>query len=311
MESADHLIHVAAERSGVSVHLIRVWEKRYGAVRPKRTGTNRRLFSDSDIERLTLLRQSTETGHNIGNVATLPIDRLRSLANAAGLNRSHTNGISTAQKFHDRCLEAIREFNARDLEEQLRGALVSLGHQGLLRQVAAPLAQTIGELWRSGVVTAAHEHFLTAGLKVFLGNVAGQFAISQGSPAIVIATPSGQLHELGAVMINAAAAQVGWRTTYLGASLPAAEIAGAAVGSGATAVALSIVYPEDDPYLPAELIRLRSFLPDEVKILSGGRGAAAYNETLARIGALQPDGIDAFSQQLDVLRKLRSAGSNS
>ena len=99
--------------------------------------------------------------------------------------------------------------------------------------------------------------------------------------------------------------QLGWRTTYLGASLPAAEIAGAAVQSKAVAVAISIVYPEDDPRLSHELVNLRRFLPLEIKILTGGRGAAAYSETLTRIGAIQPADLDAFSQQLDALRKLK------
>ncbi|MDP9097364.1 MAG: cobalamin B12-binding domain-containing protein [Verrucomicrobiota bacterium] len=57
-------------------------------------------------------------------------------------------------------------------------------------------------------------------MKVFLGNTAGQFATSSAAPFIVVATPAGQLHELGAVMINAVAAQLGWRTIYLGANPP-------------------------------------------------------------------------------------------
>ena len=302
MESADHLIHVASERSGLSVHVIRIWEKRYGAVKPKRTDTKRRHYSDNDIERLTLLRQATEAGHNIGNVATRSTDELRSLAGAATLRRD-PEATSPAQKFHDQCLEAVRKFDGDELDEQLRHALVSLGHQGLLRQVAAPLAHSIGELWRAGVVTAAHEHFLTATLKVFLGNLVGQFAPSAIAPAIVIATPAGQLHELGALMINAAAAQVGWRTTYLGASLPAAEIAGAAVKINAIAVAISIVYPDDDPYLAQELTNLARFLPPNVTIFSGGRAAEAYTKSLEAIKAVQLDDFEVFSRQLDVLRR--------
>ena len=303
MESADHLIHVASERSGLSVHVIRIWEKRYRAVQPKRTGTNRRLYSVDDIERLNLLRRATEAGHNIGNVATLSTDDLRSLAGAAALRHDPANSTSPAQKFHDACLEAVRKFDGHELDEQLRNALVNLGHQGLLRQVAAPLAHSIGELWRSGVVTAAHEHFLTASLKVFLGNLAGQFAASAIAPAIVIATPAGQLHELGAVMINAAAAQVGWRTTYLGASLPAAEIAGAVVKIDAIAVAISIVYPDDDPHLAQELLNLSRFLPPHVTIFSGGRAAASYFKALQAIRAVQLDDFETFSRQLDVLRR--------
>ncbi len=305
MTDAHHSIRVASARSGLSSHVIRVWEKRYGAVQPMRTGTNRRLYSDDEIARLILLRLATSSGHSIGNIATLPLAKLRSLVGEAEPEGSRARSSSPAQSFHDDCLHAVKALDARQLEEHLQRALIALGHQGLLRQLVAPLAQTIGELWRTGIISAAHEHFLTAGLKVFLGHVAGQFAASPTAPAIVIATPAGQLHELGAVMINAAAAQLGWRTTYLGASLPAAEIAGAAVQSKAVAVAISIVYPEDDPRLSHELVSLRRFLPLEVKILSGGRGAAAYSETLTRIGAIQPDDLDAFSQQLDALRKLK------
>ena len=227
-----------------------------------------------------------------------------------GLIRS--NGVtglpaSPAQAFHDSCLAAVKALDAQLFEKTLQKAVVALGHQGLLRQLAGPLAQTIGELWRTGAVTAAHEHFLTAGLKVFLGHLSGQFPVAANAPRIIIATPAGQLHELGAVIVKDAAAQIGWHTTYLGASLPAAEIAGAAVQNYAVAVALSIVYPEDDPDLPQELTNLRRFLPPEIKILVGGRAAPAYSETLLRIGVSFTESIDEFCNQLDELRRSTEA----
>ena len=308
MVAAHHSIKTASRMTGLSAHLIRIWEKRYGAVAPKRTATNRRLYSDGEIERLNFLRLATAAGHSIGNIAKLPLARLKSLvakAQLSGRSRSAhpvKRAASPAQTFHDCCLAAVEGLDSRGLEEMLRKAVIALGHQGLLRQVVAPLTQTIGELWRAGVVTAAHEHFLTAGLKVFLGQLSGQFAVSADAPRIIIATPAGQLHELGAVIINAAAAQVGWHTTYLGASLPAAEIAGAAVQNRALAVALSIVYPEDDSHLPQELTNLRRFLPPEIKILTGGRAGSAYRETLMRIGAWFTESIDEFCNQLDDLR---------
>ena len=191
----------------------------------------------------------------------------------------------------------------RRFEEGLQRALIALGHQGLLQLVIAPLSQTIGELWRAGGVTAAHEHFLSAGLKVFLGQVAKQFATPENAPGIIVATPAGQLHELGALMANTAAAHLGWRTIYLGASLPAAEIAGAAAQNRIRVVALSIVYPEDDPQLPQELLLLRRFLPQQIHILTGGRAAPAYRPTLTQIGAIQTSDLKGFSRQLEALRK--------
>jgi DNA-binding transcriptional MerR regulator/methylmalonyl-CoA mutase cobalamin-binding subunit len=308
MVDAHHSIKVVSQRTGLSPHVIRIWEKRYGAVEPARSQTNRRLYSDSEIERLDLLRLATAAGHSIGNIARLPLGRLRLLvakANVPGPTAGAAkHPASPAQTFHDSCLAAVKQLDGRLFDEMLQRALIALGNQGLLRQVVAPLAQTIGELWRAGVVTAAHEHFLSAGLKVFLGHLSGQFAVPAHAPRIIVATPAGQLHELGAVIVNAAAAQVGWHTTYLGASLPAAEIAGAAVQDRALAVALSIVYPDDDPGLPQELSDLRRFLPAETGILVGGRAAPAYRETLTRIRAVFTESIDEFCNQLDVLRRL-------
>ena len=311
MPSPHHSMKTASRMTGLSPHLIRIWEKRYGAVEPERTDTNRRLYSDAEIERLNFLRLATAAGHSIGNIARLPLSRLKSLVAKAELSgrgaQPARRSPSPAQAFHDSCLAAVEGLDAHAFEETLQKAVVALGHEGLLRQVVAPLAQTIGELWRAGIVTAAHEHFLTAGLKVFLGHLSGQFPVSANAPRIIIATPAGQLHELGAVIVKDAAAQIGWHTTYLGASLPAAEIAGAAMQNRAVAVALSIVYPEDDPDLPQELINLRRFLPPETKILVGGRAASAYSETLLRIGAFFIDSIDKFCNQLDEFRRSTKA----
>jgi len=173
----------------------------------------------------------------------------------------------------------------------------------LLQRVVAPLVQTIGDLWRDGTITAAHEHFASAVIRVFLGHAAKPFAGKESAPVLVVATPAGQICELGALLVGAAAANLGWNVTYLGASLPAAEIAGAARQSRARAVALSLVYPEDDPRLEGELTLLREALPPEVTILAGGRAMPAYRDALEKIGASQMNDLMHLCSALDDLRK--------
>ena len=82
-------------------------------------------------------------------------------------------------------------------------------------------------------------------------------------------------------LVGATAAHLGWQVTYLGASLPAAEIAGAAVQKRARAVALSLVYPEDDPRLPGELTRLREALPAAMTLLVIGFDSEASWNTVS------------------------------
>lgn len=304
-------MRVVAKRTGLSAHVIRVWERRYGAVQPVRTDTNRRLYRDADIERLRLLHQATVSGHSIGQVARLGEDQLRKLVSesqpAVQLTDSSKPPGTGSNELAMQCLKAVRSMDAKALEASLQRSVVALGSQGLLSRVAAPLSQQVGDLWRAGEITAAHEHFLTAALREFLHRHSLQFAISAFAPSLIVATPMGQLHELGAVIVAAAANNVGWRVTYLGTNLPSAEIAGAAIQQQSKAVALSIVYPEDDPALTSDLRQLRSYLPSEMEVIAGGRGALAYAAVLEEIKARTTRQLEDL---YPLLEKLRTAGVN-
>jgi len=167
--------------------------------------------------------------------------------------------------------------------------------------VIAPLTHAIGEAWVNGTMTAAQEHFASAAIREYLLSTSCPYP-AHASPAMVVATPAGQVHELGAVLVTFAARSQGWHAVYLGASLPAAEIAGAALSNRALAVALSIVFPADDPALPGELEALRKALPAGVMILTGGRAARAYEGVLQRMGAVM---VGDLPQLFDILGQLR------
>jgi DNA-binding transcriptional MerR regulator/methylmalonyl-CoA mutase cobalamin-binding subunit len=306
MAEAQYPIQLAARLTGLSAHVIRIWEQRYRAVQPQRTATKRRLYSQCEIERLNLLRDLTQAGHSIGQVAQLPTEKLGTLM-AASLNpQARTPRVAAeapqSASFLEECVAAIRSLDTHALDDSLKRGATALGTLGLLQRVIAPLTQTVGDLWRQGTLTSAHEHFASAAIRVFLGNVARPFGAVDDAPVLVVATPAGQVHELGALLVGATAANLGWQVTYLGASLPAAEIAGAAQQRRARAVALSMVYPEDDPRLEGELTRLRESLPAEVKLLAGGRALPAYRDALKRVGALPIENLEQLGSILDSLR---------
>lgn len=302
-------IQAVAERTGLTPHVIRAWERRYRAIEPERSAGKHRLYSDAEIERLAILSRAVRGGHSIGKIASLPTEELRAMVAMqqapARTAKSHGH-TDPAAPFREEALAATRRYDGPALDATLTRALVALGNQGLLQLAIAPLSHEIGELWRAGGLTAAHEHFFTAGVKIFLGEMTRQFSTPLNAPRIIVSTPSGQLHELGAIMAAAAAANLGWRSIYLGPSLPAHEIAGAALRNEAAAVALSIVYPEDDPHLARELTDLARLLPASTRILAGGRAARGYFETLVHIGALYADSIEEFGTQLDSLRSAQA-----
>jgi methylmalonyl-CoA mutase cobalamin-binding domain/chain len=305
MSEVQHSIKFAAKKTGLSTHVIRMWEKRYDAVSPNRTDTNRRCFTDEEIERLTLLRCATLAGHSISSVARLPVEQLRELtrnAPAAEPAAAASDNTAVAPLIAE-SVQAIQDHNALRLEQILSKAAVRLGFHGLLERMIAPLAYRVGDLWADGTITAAHEHFASAVIRNFLVKNARPYASSGSGPSLVVATPAGQLHELGAVMVAAAANDMGWRVIYLGTSLPALEIAGAAIRNQARAVALSIVFPGDDPNLPGELENLRSNLPSEIKLIAGGRAAEFYATALEKVGATRTKTLGELYTLLEQLRQ--------
>jgi len=301
-------------QTGLSPHVIRVWERRYQAVSPGRTTTNRRRYSASEVERLMLLKAATHAGHSIGTVAGLTNDQLKALGGgvsvapaSASMDGARATAVvmrpPQAEAFLDESLRAGRGLDSPGLDRALDQALVALGHRGLLTLVIAPLIQLIGEQWKAGILTAAHEHFASAVIRVFLSHVSRPFLASENSPVLVVSTPSGQIHELGAVLVGSAASSLGWWVVYLGPSLPASEIAGAALQRGARAVALSVVYPEDDTALPGEVDRLRRLLPASTALLVGGRAAASYAGAFSETGITLIRALEDFGEALDRLRR--------
>ena len=81
-------IKVVSQMTGLSAFVIRAWEKRYDAVTPSRTETNRRLYSEEDIEKLNLLNEAVKKGHNIGGIAKLAISEIRRV-----LDRKEVKGM--------------------------------------------------------------------------------------------------------------------------------------------------------------------------------------------------------------------------
>lgn len=295
-------------KTGLTPHTIRVWEKRYGAVIPERTETNRRLYSNADIEKLVLLHRATLQGHGIGQIARLPLKDLRDLVESDSLLESRTSSASTASpaasagKIIENALEALRSFDREQLEKVLHGASAAFSLPVLIDQVISPFLEKLGELWSEGALRVAQEHFSSGIVRGFLANLSRQVASSPSNPVLLVTTPTGQHHEFGALFAAAVAASCGWRPVYLGPNLPAEEISGAAAVNRARAVALSIIYPTDDPRLAEELILLRRCLPPDTQIIAGGHSAPCYKDTFDAIGAIIINGSAALASYLKSLR---------
>ena len=285
-----HPIRVVSRRTGLTEFTLRAWERRYGATQPSRTEKGRRLYSDADVERLLLLRQVTESGHSIGEIASLSDEQLTTLLQedqAAQLRSpAETQVQSEAGEAHvSACFEALERLDGARIQAVLTRAAVELGPARFIDLVVIPFLQRIGGLWEQGTLRPGHEHLASVAMRQVLGWLLETFQPANGAPTLVATTPAGQRHEFGAMLAAAIAATAGWRTVYLGPDLPAEEIAVIAREVDAQAVALSVMYPNENIMVADELRRLHGLLPAGTSVLVGGRAAHLYQRQLEGNGA--------------------------
>lgn len=279
-----HPVRVVSERTGLSPHVLRIWERRYQAVTPARSEGGQRLYSDADIARLSLLHRASAGGRNVSHLVTLPDAALLELIavrgqvpDAAGPLGEELEALVTEG------LEAVERLDGERLDSLLRHAMLAHGVEVTTEKLMVPLLRLIGERWHAGRLLPAHEHLATGVIHRTLARVAHDSATgSLTRPRILVATPARERHELGAMMVAAAAATCNWNVLYLGQDLPVQEIARAAELGMARVVALSVVYLADDAQLKTELRWLASVLPPQVRLVLGGAAAAGYAEAIPR-----------------------------
>jgi methanogenic corrinoid protein MtbC1 len=278
-----------------------MWEKRYGILAPDRSATNRRQFSEEDIERLRLLAQATENGHRIGDISHLSDEELSKLgAKEAPAISGPEIGVGADESRVRAALQATYDLNEQALRTVIELAVTDLGHQGMLSRVIAPLLEEIGNAWATGRFRPMHEHFAVATLRSVLAP-SKPFAPNTEAPWIVCATPLDQLHEMGALLTAAVAGNQGWRVLYLGANLPAVEIIAACKRVQARALCLSIVHPGEGSELGNDLKDLRKGLKDSTAILVGGRGATSPQLAEAMAAVHYIPNLDELVTQLQSL----------
>jgi MerR family transcriptional regulator, light-induced transcriptional regulator len=301
-------VRLVALRTGLSPHVLRAWERRYGVVSPTRSEGGQRLYSEHDIERLLRLRRLTERGHSISRLAPLPLGELARLEAETSIPISAAEGLdgvragapakwaptrSAAEEAVVEAFQAARRLDTVEIQAVLERAAVTLGVPVFVDRVVAPLLARIGHGWSERTVSVAQEHLASAVVRRVLGWLLRVYEV-RDAPRLVVATPPHQAHELGALMAAASAAAEGWSVTYLGPDLPVADLVNAAHQSGAWAVAISAVHQPDGGDLVAALRDTRAGLPADVVLCVGGTGALQVRAEAEAVGARVLESLAEF-----------------
>lgn len=311
MKAKQYEIRYVSLRTGLNPHRIRAWERRYGAVRPVRTHTNRRLYAESDIQRLRLLREAVESGHRISGIGRLSTAALKNLVlrdtgGGGGEAPNTTMGrppvVRSLKALKTEAYRAVEALDTAAFKKGLEHAASAFPRRRFLEDFLSPLFGSIGSAWSAGALSIACEHMASAVARSFLGDLLQQEITVESGARILVATPAGHRHEIGALVSALYASEAGWVPVYLGPDLPAREIAAAARRVSSRAVALSIGHDSRRAALCGELRKLHKGLSGSAVLLAGGPGIDAVRDDLKGFDIRWCAGLSDFSRQLRHLR---------
>ncbi len=300
----EYPIRAAAKLTGISLDTLRAWERRYKAVTPTRTERGRR-YDERAIRRLLLLKSAVESGHAIGQVASLPdaaLEELERTARPLSRKPEISSPPESAALVLRPLLDAIGAYDCTAANDELGRLALVLRPNELVHQVVLPLMRLTGENWENGVFQIAQEHMLSACVRNLLGGLVRLQNSGPRARRILFTTPPGELHEFGILAASMLAVGHEFEVAYLGPNLPAREVLRAVAKSDPRAVVLGIMKTNATPAAVDDVHQLAAELPLSSELWLGGSGASAVANGLTRDGLLVLQDLIHFERHLARLK---------
>jgi len=283
-----------SRRLGVSDHVLRAWESRYGLLQPTRSPGGFRLYSEADAERVRRMQTHLAQGLSAAEAARVVIaedqaalaDHQAAPARAAKPRADRSP--ADAGEWLGALQHALDAFDEPAAQAVFDRLVSDLSLTTMLREVVLPYLAELGERWVQGTASIAQEHFASNVIRGRLAGLARGWGDGHG-PRVVLACPPGELHDLALMIFGIALNRRGWRIDYLGANTPIDELTRAAQARQPDLVVLTATRPETLEPLTAELM----VLARHTSLVLAGQGATPQLAAAVHAQLLTGDPVTA------------------
>jgi DNA-binding transcriptional MerR regulator len=203
--------------SGIKAHTIRIWEKRYNVLEPTRTDTNIRLYDLASLQKLLNITLLHNHGYKISKISKYPPEKIPQLVREIISEKSAKSHAISAFKM------AMMNFDHTKFFSTYNTLLAEKSFREVFYEVFIPLMTELGLLWQSDTITPAHEHFLSYLIKQKLLINTEKVQVLEPTKldkVFVLYLPMNEIHELGLMYLNYEILLHGYKTIYLGESVP-------------------------------------------------------------------------------------------
>ena len=290
VEVAPRSIAAVERDTGLTKDTLRVWERRYGFPNPGRDEFGERLYPIDQVDKLRVLRRLMDAGHRPGKLIHLPMHALLLLGRQERLPASaapaQTAAASLTAPDVSEFLALIRSRQPEVLRRSLAQALLRLGLERFVFDVAAPLTRLIGEVWPRDELEGFDERLSIESLQTVMRGALASISSPGAPPTVMLTTVPGEPHGLGLLMTESLLSLQGCRCLSLGVQTPLWDAVLAARAHRVDLLALSFSSALNAAQVVDSLVELREMLPATIGIWAGGDSPALRRHRLAGVEVL-------------------------
>lgn len=206
--------------TGIKAHTIRIWEKRYNILQPMRTGTNIRYYDAHSLQKILNISTLHSFGYKISTIARMPEEKIPNLVREILGNKTLANHVLNNFKM------AMMNFDRLLFLKTYDSLLQEKPFREIFYEFFIPLLKDIGNLWQTGTITPAHEHFVSYLIKqkIASNTETVRQEVTKPERTYVLYLPEEEIHEIGLMFINYELASKGYNAVYLGETVPVSSL---------------------------------------------------------------------------------------
>lgn len=280
-DMANYSIKDLENFTGIKAHTIRIWEKRYNIVEPKRTCTNIRYYDDEDLKKLLNVSILNRNGFKISNIVNLSEETIsEKILNLAQANSDVNNQIESL-------VLAMIDMDENKFDKVFNTAVLNFGFEDTMLKLVYPFFEKIGVLWQIGSINPAQEHFISSLIRqkliVAIDGIVPK--IGENSRSFLLFLPEGEFHEIGLIFYHYLIKKHNHKVLYLGETVPFDALLEVSKVKKIDYLLTSFITPMPDEQMDELLLNLADSF-NEAKLFV--TGLQTYDKNFSPNGNIQP-----------------------
>jgi DNA-binding transcriptional MerR regulator len=253
--------------SGIKAHTLRIWEQRYHILKPQRSDTNIRSYSNDDLRRILNISLLNKHGKKISKIAELSdVDIIAEVNKLSQQNENNTDQI-------DSLIVSMIELDEERFEKIVNSTILRIGLIKTIQEVMYPFLQKIGLMWQTGTINPAQEHFISNLIRQkIIVAIDGQIIKpSEKTKKAVLFLPEGELHEISLLFFSYILRSNNHQTIYLGQSVPLNDMIKISEIRQPHFWVTVITQPFKDISITDYITKLANLFPNQTLLISGAQ----------------------------------------